>query len=308
MQKKISLILIFIFIFNMNAISQEKFFIVAKINNEIITNYDVEKESVYLKLLNPNLNQLNSEKIFQISKNSLINEIIKKNELKKIIDFNQNDTLINKIFKDFYKNFNFSNEKEFELFLKSKNSYSVSKVKEKIKIEFFWNKLIFQRFNAQIKINKEGLLEKIKNSDKYKNQYLLSEIFFTKQNNQKLEDQINTITQSIKDFGFSNSASLYSISESSKKGGKIGWVDEDNLSPKILDELYKIKKGQITNTIKIGNNFLILKIEDIKTKKIKVNKDSKLKEMIEFERNRQLNQYSNIYFNKIKINYSIDEK
>ena len=292
----------------MKAISQEKFFIVAKINNEIITNYDVEKESVYLKLLNPNLNQLNSEKIFQISKNSLINEIIKKNELKKIIDFNQNDTLINKIFKDFYKNFNFSNEKEFELFLKSKNSYSVSKVKEKIKIEFFWNKLIFQRFNAQIKINKEGLLEKIKNSDKYKNQYLLSEIFFTKQNNQKLEDQINTITQSIKDFGFNNSASLFSISESSKKGGKIGWVDEDNLSPKILDELYKIKKGQITNTIKIGNNFLILKIEDIKTKKIKVNKDSKLKEMIEFERNRQLNQYSNIYFNKIKINYSIDEK
>ena len=180
MQKKISLILILIliFIFNLNAISQEKFFIVAKINNEIITNYDVEKESVYLKLLNPNLNQLSSEKIFQISKNSLINEIIKKNELKKIIDFNQNDTLINKIFKDFYKNLNFSNEKEFELFLKSKNSYSISKIKEKIKIEFFWNKLIFNRFNNQIKINKEELVEKIKNSNNYKKQYLLSEIFF----------------------------------------------------------------------------------------------------------------------------------
>ena len=307
MLKKISLILIFIFIFNINAISQEKFYIVAKINNEIITNYDVEKESAYLKLLNPSLDQLNYDKIFQISKNSLINEIIKTNELKKIIDINQNDTLVNKIFKDFYKNLNFSNEKDFELFLKSENTYSVSKVKEKIKIEFYWNKLIFQRFNNQIKINKEGLLEKIKNSDKYKNQYLLSEIFFTKQSNQNLEDQINTITQSIKDFGFSNSASLYSISESSKKGGKIGWVDEDNLSTKILNELYKIKKGQITNIIKIGNNFLILKIEDMKTKKIKINKDYKLKEMIEFERNRQLNQYSNIYFNKIKINYSIDE-
>ena len=308
MLKKISLILIFIFIFNTNAISQEKFYIVAKINNEIITNYDVEKESTYLKLLNPSLDQLNYDKIFQISKNSLINEIIKTNELKKIIDINQNDTLVNKIFKDFYENLNFSNEKDFELFLKSENTYSVSKVKEKIKIEFYWNKLIFQRFNNQIKINKEGLLEKIKNSDKYKNQYLLSEIFFTKQSNQNLEKQINTITQSIKDFGFSNSASLYSISESSKKGGKIGWVDEDNLSPKILNELYKIKKGQITNIIKIGNNFLILKIEDMKTKKIKINKDYKLKEMIEFERNRQLNQYSNIYFNKIKINYSIDEK
>ena len=189
MLKKIILILIFIFIFNTNAISQEKFYIVAKINNEIITNYDVEKESAYLKLLNPSLDQLNYDKIFQISKNSLINEIIKTNELKKIIDINQNDTLVNKIFKDFYENLNFSNEKDFELFLKSENTYSVSKVKEKIKIEFYLNKLIFQRLNNQIKINKEGLLEKIKNSDKYKNQYLLSEIFFTKQSNQNLENR-----------------------------------------------------------------------------------------------------------------------
>ena len=125
MLKKISLILIFIFIFNTNAISQEKFYIVAKINNEIITNYDVEKESTYLKLLNPSLDQLNYDKIFQISKNSLINEIIKTNELKKIIDINQNDTLVNKIFKDFYENLNFSNEKDFELFLKSENIFCI---------------------------------------------------------------------------------------------------------------------------------------------------------------------------------------
>ena len=109
-------------------------------------------------------------------------------------------------------------------------------------------------------------------------------------------------------MGFKNTASLYSLSQTASVGGNIGWIKEENLSPKILDELYKIKSGEITNVIKIGNNFLILKIEEIKKSKIEINKEIKLKEMIDFERNKQLNQFSSIYFNKIKINYSIDEK
>ena len=108
-------------------------------------------------------------------------------------------------------------------------------------------------------------------------------------------------------MGFKNTASLYSLSGTASVGGKIGWVKEENLSPKILEELYKIRSGEITNIIKVGNNFLILKIEEIKTSKIEINKEIKLKEMIDFERNRQLNQFSNIYFNKIKKNIRINE-
>ena len=305
---KAIILVIFFSLINKNAFSENKFYILAKVNNEIITNYDVEIESNYLKLLNPNLNQLDKNRVIGIAKNSLINEIIKQKQLEKIFDFDQSQKIIDQIFKDFYINLGFSNEKEFDQVLKNKKTYSILEVKEKIKIDFLWNKLIYNLHNKQIKVDKNKLLNKIKNSDQYKNQYLLSEIFFNKDKNESLENKVNKIKKSIDDVGFNNTASLYSISDTSSVGGKIGWINEENLSPKILEELYKIKSGEITEIIKIGNNFLILKIEDIKKNKIKIDNEMKLKQMIDFERNRQLNQFSNIYFNKIKINYSIDEK
>ena len=305
---KAIILVIFFSLINKNAFSENKFYIVAKVNNEIITNYDVEIESNYLKLLNPNLNQLDKNRVIGIAKNSLINEIIKQKQLEKIFDFDQSQKIIDQIFKDFYTNLGFSKEKEFDQVLKNKKTYSILEVKEKIKIDFFWNKLIYNLHNKQIKVDKNKLLNKIKNSDQYKNQYLLSEIFFNKDKNESLENKVNKIKKSIDDVGFNNTASLYSISDTSSVGGKIGWIKEENLSPKILEELHTIKSGEITEIIKIGNNFLILKIEDIKKNKIKIDNEMKLKQMIDFERNRQLNQFSNIYFNKIKINYSIDEK
>ena len=216
--------------------------------------------------------------------------------------------IFDQILKDFYSNLKFENEKQFEEFLKKQKSYSINEIRDKLITEFYWNRLIFQRFNKEIKINKQQLKQKIKNSNKYKNQYLLSEIFFSKDKNSNIKNKINKIKQSINDVGFNNTASLFSISESANSGGKIGWIEEENLSPKILKELYQINSGDVTNVIEVGNNYLILKIEEIKTKKIKINNETKLNKMIDFERNRQLNQFSNIYFNKIKINYSIDEK
>ena len=305
---KAIILVIFFSLINKNAFSENKFYIVAKVNNEIITNYDVEIESNYLKLLNPNLNQLDKNRVIGIAKNSLINEIIKQKQLEKIFKFDQSQKIIDQIFKDFYTNLGFSKAKEFDQVLKNKKTYSILEVKEKIKIDFLWNKLIYNLHNKQIKVDKNKLLNKIKNSDQYKNQYLLSEIFFNKDKNESLENKVNKIKKSIDDVGFNNTASLYSISDTSSVGGKIGWIKEENLSPKILEELHKIKSGEITEMIKIGNNFLILKIEEIKKNKIKIDNEMKLKEMIDFERNRQLNQFSNIYFNKIKINYSINEK
>ena len=307
MYKVLSLIILFSLI-TKNAVSESKFYIIAKVNNEIITNYDVETESNYLKLLNPNLNQLDDNKIIEIAKNSLINEVIKKKQLKKIFNFEENQPVINKIFNDFYTNLGFLNEKDFKQVLKSKKSYTVLEIKEKIKIDFLWNKLIYNLHNKQIKIDKKKLLDKIKNKNQFSNQYLLSEIFFNRDKNESLENKITKIKKSISDVGFKNTASLYSLSQTASVGGNIGWIKEENLSPKILDELYKIKSGEITNIIKIGNNFLILKIEKIKKSKIEINKEIKLKEMIDFERDRQLSQFSTIYFNKIKINYSINEK
>tara|TARA_B100002051_G_C16713315_1_gene627862 strand:+ start:1073 stop:1999 length:927 start_codon:yes stop_codon:yes gene_type:complete len=308
MIRLIKLFIILILINFSEVLAKDNFFIVAKINNQIMTNFDIKKEASYLKLLNPNLSQLSEVKITDIAKNSLINEIIKKNELIKFFKFDNELDIFDQIFKDFYTNLNFKSERQFDEFLNKQKSYSIKEVKEKLITEFYWNRLIFQRFNNQVKINEQKLKQKIKNSNNYKNQYLLSEIFFSNDKNESLENKINKIKQSINDVGFNNTASLFSISESANTGGKIDWIQEENLSPKILKELNKIKTGEITNVIKVGNNYLILKIEEVKVKKIKINNEIKLKKMIDFERNKQLNQFSNIYFNKIKINYSIDEK
>ena len=139
MIKHLTLFLIIILLNFSEVSAKDNVFIAVKINDIIMTNYDIKKEVSYLKLLNPNLSQLKEIEINYIAKNSLINEIIKKNELKKLIKFDKESELLDKIFKDFYTNLNFKSEKQFELFLKKKKSYSIKEVKEKLITEFYWN-------------------------------------------------------------------------------------------------------------------------------------------------------------------------
>ena len=288
--------------------SKNNIFIIANINDEILTNHDVQQEIEYLKIINPQLRQLNNKKKFQIAKDSLIKETIKKIELKKYYILDEEQPIINELFQNFFKRLGFSNENEFQKVLSDKNTYSNSQIQKKMKIEFYWNRIILEKYEDQVKINKNNLIKKISQINEYKSEYLLSEIFFYKEKSLKLEDQINMIKSSINEVGFNNTASIYSKSESANLGGKIGWVEEENLSKKIIKELKKINKGEFTNVIQFGNNLLILKIEDKKTNKIKTDRDLTLKKMIQFEKNKQLNQFSNIYFNKIKVNYVINEK
>lgn len=287
----------------------EKIFIFATVNENIITNYDIEKETEYLKILNPQLVELDKKKIFRISKDSLINEIIKKNEVQTFLDIKKENPLVNEYYKSLYTKLNFNNENDFEKSLLSKIDYTSEDIKEKLKIELLWNELVYLRFGNQVKINNELLMKKIeKIENKDKNEYLLSEIVFAKKKDENLKTLIKKIQSSISEIGFSNSANIYSISDSSKLGGNIGWIEEYNLSELIFDNLKKISEGQFTEVIQMGNNFLILKIEKIRSKKIFIDKDEELNKMIQFETNRQLNKFSRIYFDKTKINYSINEK
>lgn len=308
MIKKNYLFIFLIMILCTHVTAKNSIFIVATINGNIITNFDIEKEVSYLKILNPQLEKLDEKKIFNVAKNSILNEVIKKNEVKKFFKLDKDIEMINKMYSDLYISLGFSNNLEFENILIKNNSYTTSEIIEKIKVEFFWSRIIFEKFNNQVRINEKELTQKVENIDNYKDEYLLSEIFFNKDVSLSLEDQINKITNSIDQVGFNNTASIFSKSESANFGGKIGWVEENSLSKKIIDEIKKIKIGEYTSVIQFGNNFLILKVEDKKTKKININNDQLLTKMIEFEKNKQLNQFSNIYFNKIKINYEINEK
>lgn len=309
MLKKIFLIIISSVIIINNSFAQNNIYIYASINENIITNFDILKESEYLKILNPNLEKLNKEKIFQLSKESLIKEIIKKSEISKILDLNTENGYVEDHFKNLYTRLNFVNENEFKSYLLSSSNYSIEEIKQKLKIEIMWNELIYSKYKNQVKIDKKNLSIKIDNlSDKIINEYQLSEIVFKNKKGEILNNQIKSIVSSINEIGFENTANVYSISDSSKMGGKIGWINESNLSEAVSIKLRSLKEGQFSEVIQIGNNFLILKVEKIRKIKISINKDDELNKMIKYETNKQLNQFSKIFFDKSKINYSINEK
>lgn len=305
-------ILIFVIIFQIlsSNISTANVKIVAFVDNEIITNVDVKKESEYLKLLNSQLENLNKKKILELSKTSLINEIIKKKEISKFTDLNsEKNQFTNERLKNIVLMLDYKNEDEYMNALKKRNSYSMQEIKKKIDIELFWNELIFKKFNKLLIVNEEKLKNEInKSKNKKKKKILLSEIVFKLDKNEKYDDKINKLNSSILEIGFQNTANIFSISESSKYGGKLGWIDESSLSPKILEHIDTLNKGEISKEIKIGNNYLILKIEDIEIKKFVLDENEELKKLIQIEKNNQLNRFSQIYFNKLKMNYSINEK
>lgn len=304
---KICLIIFFLIVNTTYSFSNV--FIDIKVNNEIITNYDIYRELEYLKILNPNLNSLNKIQIYELAKNSLINEIIKKNEIKKKFDINTENSLINDIFANLIQRINIKDEESFQKILDEKKSYSIKEIKDKLKIELLWNDLIFINYKNLVFIDKKKLSKKIEDQSKSKKyKYFLSEIIFKKKKEQDLKDLISLINESIIKNGFNNTANIFSISESSKFGGKIGWIDEDNLPENISNNLNDLKVGDFTNVININNNYIIVKIEDKELIKSKLNKEEELKKLINYERNRQLNQFSNIYFSKVKLNYNLDEK
>ena len=308
MFKKIYLILLILFFSNSFAASNNDVYIFATVNNKIITNFDIKREINYLKILNPNLSKLEEEKILELSKNSLINELIKKSELEKFFDLDKENPFADEYLKNLYQKLNFTNEKVFENALIKSNNYSINQVKKKLRIEILWNELIYKKYGNQVKIDKNILIKKVESfKNKTLNEYLLSEIIFKKSKDEKIDNLINDIKLSIQEIGFDNAANIYSISDSSKMGGNIGWIKENNLSDVVYANLKNMNKGEYTDVIQLGNNYLILKINEIRTEKILINKEEELNKMIKFETNKQLNQFSKIYFDKTKINYNINE-
>ena len=309
MLKKIYFTLLIFFTSITLSLSNTDVYIFATVNEKIITNFDVKKEIEYLKILNPNISKLDEKKIFKLAKDSLINELVKKSELEKIFNLNEENSFAEEYLKNLYTKLNYIDEASFKAALSKKNNYSLNEIKIKLKIEVLWNELIYMRYGKQVKIDKDSLIKKIDSfKDKTLNEYLLSEIIFEKKKDENINVLIDKIRFSIEEIGFDNTANIYSISESSKMGGNIGWVKENNLSDLIYENIKKTIEGDYTDVIQVGNRFLILKIEKIRLEKILINKKDELTKMIKYETNKQLNQFSKIYFDKTKINYNIDEK
>ena len=302
------LILFFMFLAN-SSIAKKTSKIIIKINNEIVTNSDILNEKKYLLLINQDLKNIEDNKLNSIAKNSLIREKIKFLELQKFYDFTKDSQYVEKIYEEFYLKLKINNRAEFEKLLIDIN-FTPKEIKTKLEIETLWNELIFTKYKDKIEINNKKLKERLKidlKKSKFKKSYDLSEIVFTSISKKELSRNYKIIVDSINEISFKNTANIYSVSDSSKFGGSIGWVGENQLSKIIQNELKKIDEGQFTKPIGVPNGFLLLKINKIKSEEIRLSLEEELEKLIVYEKNRQLNQFSSIYFKKVKNNTKLDE-
>ena len=281
--------------------------ILVKIENQIITSLDVNDEYKYLIALNPSLKKSKKEDIIKLSKRSIINERVKKIEIEKSFKNPQiPEKFLDKILQNVYSKIGLESISDFKKYL-TLNDVNFENVKNKLEIEALWNELILIKFSSKVKINEKDLRTKIKKNNKFSKSYLLSEISFEVSNLNELDNKFLEISDVINDKGFDFAALKYSVSATSKIGGKLDWINESSLNKQIKDKLKNLKINDFTKPINVSSGFLILQINDIKNTQIEINVENELKQLINFEKNNQLNQYSKIYFNKIKKNLQVDE-
>ena len=305
--KKLTAFIIFIFLITLNLKSEEKIYISLIINNNPITNIDILQEAKYLTALNSQMQNLPKNEILKIAKDSLLREKIKESELSKHPSLGKDKNYFNNIFNNFYKQLNLNNEEEFANYLSSFN-LDINEIKKKIEIEAKWNELIYTKFINKVKVDAEKIKLKLKKQNKTQTTtaYFLSEIFFITDDKNDLKNTYLKIQKSINEIGFKNTAIKFSMSDSAKFGGDLGWLNKNQLSPMVTKYVEKLKKEQVSEIISIPGGFLILKLKDKKIVKVNTaDKEKKLSDLILIEKNKKLNQFSLIHFNKVKINSDI---
>ena len=277
--------------------------IIHNIQNEIITNIDIKNEFKYLLALNNSLKELDEETILNISNESVIREKIKKIEISKNFkEIKLNEDYSEILLKNLYSRLNLKSINEFEIYLKNYD-LKIIDIEKKITIDVLWNELIIKKYSSKIVINEAAIKKELLKNSKFQSiEYQLSEIIFEVENKEEIQKKYNEVVKSINEIGFENSAATYSFSESAKIGGDIGWINENSLNNNIRKNINSLEVGEFTKPIILSNGILILKLINTKNSETTIDIENELKKAINYERNRQLNQYSKIYYNKVKKN------
>ena len=306
--KKILIFLTFVVLINNNFSYGFEIKIKAEIDNIIITNIDIENEKKYLIFLNSKLRELNQIDLDKVAKESLIREVIKEKELKKFFDTNIKYKLVDKIEQNLLLKKNLKKNELIDLL--EINNMDYEQIRKKLRIETLWNQLIYKKYIKNIKIDevllKERILDQFNKTEK-KYEYNLSEIVFEQKLDESYEATIKTIDESIKNLGFENTANILSISNSSKNGGLIGWVNELQISKEINNKLKELNINEVTKPIKIPNGYLLIKVNDKKELTQELDIEKELKNLIDYETNNQLNNFSIIFYKRLKQNTEINE-
>ena len=294
-------VLFFIFLNFKNLIAFENK-ILFKVDNEIITSIDIYEEIQFLKTFNPELENLEEKELFEISKNSILRDKIKKIEIMNFVkELKVDDKFLVQLIKNKYSKVGINSLDNFENYLKI-NNLNIKNFKEKLYIEIIWNDLIFQKFKNKVVIDKEKIKNEILQNPQKESQseLLLSEIVFDANSKIDFQNKYEKILLDIKNVGFKKTAIIHSNSDTATNGGLIGWVKIDNLNQNIKEIISKLRQGQFSKPIRTSSGFIIIKIEDKKEYVSKFDLNEKVQEVIKFKTNEQLDQFSSMYFNKLK--------
>ena len=290
--------LFFFLLVSENVFSKINNQIILKVENEIITNYEIKNKILRsLFLANQEVSQENINKIKKQSLENLIQFKIKKIEVEKYKiskDVNQVNSYLESIsskdLNQFKKKFKDANL-DFTLFL------------DEIETESKWQKLIYKIYSSKIKID-EGAINKDLNSiivrQKEIKEFKISEIEVSLDSNSN-GNKIADIKNQIKKEGFESTAIKISISQTANNKGQLGWLNAKALSKDIFEAINGLKIGEIANPIKRQNSLLFLKLNDVRVVKPKnIDIDKLKRDLINQKKNELFNLYSRSHLSKLK--------
>ena len=285
--------------------------IIYTVDNVPVTSNEIKNEISYLKIVNKNLNNLEDEALVVYASKSILKEKIKELEVSKFYKFGMNENIVEQNVNSLIFSKGFNNMDDFKKIL-ADGGLNIDYLKRKVEIELLWNNLIFEKYINKLSIDKKkiekNLKLKIENENKQIEEYNLSEILFVPESSGSENEEINKIIESIKDIGFENAAITYSLSNTAGSGGNIGWLKETQLSKNILEKIKDLDIGQVSEVINAPTGKLILYLKDKRKVKEKISFEEELKKVLASEKNKQLNQFSAIYFKKVELNTAINEK
>lgn len=308
-KKKYLLLILLIFFFKIsytNASIQNK--IIATVNNEIITSYELKNKIMTFLILNRvEVNQENINNYKNQSLKTLINMRIRKNELVKYNLLNgEIDT--SRLIEQQSKKYNFTIEEFKKEFLNNNLSYDL--YLQEIQLELGWQQLILQLYGNKIIVDEYEIdeeLKKIIDNQKEMIEYRLSEIEVQVNDNEKITNLVEEIQNQIIKDGFKNTAIKYSTSSTALEGGEIGWINSKSLSNKMLNAISNMKLKEVSKPMMHNNSILFIKLEEIKkVDTLKINSIETKKKIIDQKKNELLNLFSNSHLSKIRNNASIE--
>jgi len=298
MIKKLAIFFFYFLIFPNNLLANLNNKIILKINNEIITSYELKNKIISTLILsNTEINQENINKLKKQSLESLINNKLKYLEISKYkVESNKNQ--LNNYLNSISKNNLEKLKEEFEEY-----NLDFKMFVEEIETQLKWQKFIYNIYSKKIILDYEAIDKEVYNLNKNLNveeELNLSEIEILR-GNKADNESISKLIEKINSIGFEKAALSESVSNTSDKNGKLGWISSKSLSEQIFENVNGLKVGEISKPIIRADSILILKLNDRrKLKKEKIDLTKLKQNLIDKKKNDLFNLYSNSHLSKLK--------